>query len=190
MGRATPAGNNNCGTNNGLPHNNIYVGKHYKALINSGATISLLRYSTYENIEDSYQTPLQPTTAKLNTANGSPMTALGMTALHLWIVEFKFTHTFVICDKLPDTEIIFSKDIQKKFSLLYAWDKEKNCYIQSDGKFLTHMQNCEQNVTMGTAKSSLKIPLCHNGVVPIRITGPVTKQHMAYFMTDENSTKG
>ena len=53
------------------------------------------------------------------------MMALGMTALHLWIVEFKFTHNFVICDKLLDTEIIFGIDIQKKFSLSYAWEKEK-----------------------------------------------------------------
>ena len=116
----------------------VHAGKHYKALINSGANISLLQYSTYKNIEDSYKTPIQPTNAKLNTADGSPMTALGMTALHLRIAEFKFTHNFVICNRLPDTEIIFSIDIQKKFSLSYAWDKEKNCYIQRDGKFLTY----------------------------------------------------
>ena len=56
----------------------VHVGKHYKSLIDSGAigaTISLLLYSTCHNIEDSFKTPLQPTTAKLNTANGSPMTA-------------------------------------------------------------------------------------------------------------------
>ena len=38
----------------------------------------------------------------------------------------------------------FGIDIQKKFSLSYAWDKETNCYIQRDSKFLTYMQNCEQ----------------------------------------------
>ena len=43
---------------------------------------------------------------------------------------------------------------------------------------------------IGTVKSSLKIPPCHNGVVPIKITGPVIKEHMAYFITDDNSTKG
>ena len=48
------------------------------------------------------------------------MTALGMTALHLQIAEFKLTPNFVICDRLPDTEIIFGIDIQKKFSLSYA----------------------------------------------------------------------
>ena len=35
------------------------------------------------------------------------MMALGMTALHLRIADFKFTHNFIICDRLPDTEIIF-----------------------------------------------------------------------------------
>ena len=123
-------------------------------------------------------------------ADGSPMTVLGMMALHLRIAEFKFTHNFVICNRLLDIEIIFSIDIRKKFSLSYTWDREKNCYIQRDGKFLTYMQNCEQKATIGTVKSSLKMPPQHNGVVPIKITGPVTKEHMAYFITDENSTKG
>ena len=95
----------------------VHAGKCYKALIDSGATISLLQYSTYKNIEDSYKTPIQPTTAKLKTADGSPMTALGMTALHLRIAEFKFTYNFVICNRLLDMEIIFGIDIQKKFSL-------------------------------------------------------------------------
>ena len=121
----------------------VHAGKCYKALIDSGADISLLWYSTYKNIGDSYKTPIQPTTAKLNTADGSPMTALGMTALHLRIVEVKFTHNFVICNRLPDTEIIFGIDIQKKFFFSYTWDKEKNCYIQRDGKLLTYIQNCE-----------------------------------------------
>ena len=52
------------------------------------------------------------------------------------------------------------------------------------------MQNCGQKATIGTVKSSLKIPPCQNGVVPIKITGPVIKEQMAYFITDDNSTKG
>ena len=118
------------------------------------------------------------------------MTALDMTVLHLWIVEFKFTHNFVICDKLQDREIIFGIDIQKKFSLSYVWDKEKKIYIQRDGKFLTYMQNCDQKATICTVKLSLKIPPCHNGVVPNKIKGPVIKEHIAYFITDKNSAKG
>ena len=58
----------------------------------------------YQHIDDSFKTPIQP--AKLNMADGFPMTALGMTALHLRIAYFKFTHNFVICNRLPDTEII------------------------------------------------------------------------------------
>ena len=116
----------------------IHACKIYKALIDLGPVISLLQYSTYQNIEDSFKTPIQPTTAKLNTADGSPMTALGMTALQLQIAEFKFTHNFVIGNRLPYTEIIFGIDIPKKFSLSHARDKEKKCYIQRDGKFLTY----------------------------------------------------
>ena len=85
----------------------------------------LFRYSTYKKIEDCYKTPIQPTTAKLNTADGSPMSAIGATALHLRIDEFKFTHNFIICNQLPETELIFGIYIQKKFSLSYAQDKER-----------------------------------------------------------------
>ena len=136
----------------------VHTGKCYKALIDSGAAISLLRYSTYIKIEDCYKTPIQPTTTKLNTADCSPMSALGVTALHLRIAKFKFTHSFIICNQQPETELIFGIDIQKKFSLSYAWDKEKNCYIQRDSKFLvyTHAYDCK--ATIGTVKSTLRIP--------------------------------
>ena len=157
----------------------VHTSKCYKALINSGAAISVVRYSTYQHIDSSFKTPIQPTTAKLNTANGSLVTALGMTALHLSIADFKFTHNFVICDRLPDTELIFGIDIQKKFSISYAWNKEKNCYIQRDGTFLTYTRiTNEQKATIGI-KSALKIPPRHNGVVPIKITGQTIKEHMA-----------
>ena len=118
------------------------------------------------------------------------MTALGMMALHLRIAEFKFTHNFIICDRLPDTEIIFKINIQKKFSITCAWDKSKNCYIQKDGKFLTYTRNCEQKATIGIVKLTLKILPRHNGVIPIKITGQAVKEHMTYFFTDEDSTKG
>ena len=136
----------------------VHTGKHYKALIDSGAAISLLRYSTYKKIEDCYKTPIQHTTAKLNTADGSPMLALGATTLHLRIAEFKFTHNFIICDQLPETELIFGINIQRKFSLSYAWDKEKNCYIERDGKFLFYTHACDRMAAIGTVKSTLKIP--------------------------------
>ena len=116
----------------------VHTGKHYKVLIDSEAGISLIRYSTYQHINNSFKTPIQPTTAKFNTANSSPITALGMMARHLRIADFKFTHNFIINNRLPDTEIIFGIDIQKKLFISYMWDKEKNCYIQRIGKFLTY----------------------------------------------------
>ena len=65
----------------------------------------------------------------------------------------------------------------------------KNCYIQRDGKFLTYTGTCEQKAILGIVKLTLKIPPRQNGVVPIKITGQKIKEHMAYFMTDEDSTK-
>ena len=80
--------------------------------------------------------------------------------------------------------------MQKKFSLSYAWDKERNCYIQKEGKFLTYTNNCEQKATIGTVKLMLKIPPQHNGVMPIKISGPIIEEQMAYFITDGNTSKG
>ena len=168
----------------------ICAGKCYMALIDSRVAISSIRYSTYQLIDDSFKTPIQTTTMKLNTADGSPLTALGMTVLHLRIADFKFTHNFIICDRLPDTEIIFGIDVQKKFSLLHTWDKEKNCYIQKDGIFLTYIRDCEQKATLGIFKSTLKIPPRHNGTIPIKIKGHTITGHTAYFLSDQDSTKG
>ena len=118
------------------------------------------------------------------------MMALGMMTCHLRIVDFEFTHTFIICDRLLDTEILFGIDIQKNVSLSYAWDKEKNCYIQKDARFLTYTRNCEQKATIGIVKSTLKIPPGHNGIILIRIKGHTIKGHMAYFISNQDSTKG
>ena len=155
----------------GLPTITVHARRCYKALIDSGTAISPLTYSTYQLIDKSFKTPIQPTNTKLNTTDISPMTALGMTALHLRIADLKFTHNLVIYNRLPDIEIIFGIDVQKKFSISYAWDKAKNCYIQRGGKFLTFTRNCEQKATIDIVKLTLKIPPRHNGVIPIKITG-------------------
>ena len=63
-------------------------------------------------------------------------------ALHLRIAEFKFTHNFIICNLLPKMELTFGIDLQRKFSLSYAWDKERNCSIQKEGKYLTYTNIC------------------------------------------------
>ena len=118
------------------------------------------------------------------------MMALGSTALHLWIAEFKFTHNFIICDQLPETELNLGIDIQKKFSLSYTWDKDKNCYIQWNGKFLVYTHSCNHTATIGTVKSTLKILPRHNGVIPIKISRSIITTHMAYFLTDDSTFKG
>ena len=143
----------------------------------------LLYTPTYQHIDDSFKTPTQPTITELNTANGLPITALGITALHLRIADFKFTHNFVIHDRLPGMEMIFGIDIQNKFSISYAWDKDKNCYIQKRGKFLTYTRTCEQKPTIGVVKLTLKILPRHNGVVPIKITGLKLKLKLYFFLT-------
>ena len=118
------------------------------------------------------------------------MSTLGATALHLRIAEFKFTHNFIICNQMPETELIFGIDIQRKFSLSYAWDKERNHYIQKDRKFLVYTHACDHKAKIGTVKSTLRIPPQHYGVVPIKICGPIIKTHITYFLTDENTPKG
>ena len=168
----------------------VHAGKHYQALIDSGAAISLIRYFTYNQIEDCYKTPIQPTAAKLITADGSPMTTLGSTALHLHITNFKFTHNFIFCNQLPDAELIFGIDIQKKFSLSYAWDKNQQCYIQCNSRFLAFTHATTQKATIGTVKLTLKIPPRHNGVVPIKVSGPLITIDTAHFVMDDNTPKG
>ena len=86
------------------------------------------------------------------------MSSIGTLALHLRIAEFEFMHNCIICDQLPETELIFGIDIQRKFSLSYAWDKKRNCYIQRDGKFLDYANICDRKTTIGTIKSTLRIP--------------------------------
>ena len=53
------------------------------------------------------------------------MSAIGMTSLNLRIAEFEFTHNFIICNQLPEMELIFGIDIQRKFLISYSLDKDK-----------------------------------------------------------------
>ena len=66
----------------------------------------------------------------------------------------------------------------------------QNCYIQWDGKFLAFTHANTGTATTGTVKSTFKIPPRHNGVVPIKISGPLITTHMAYFLTDDSTPKG
>ena len=63
-------------------------------------------------------------------------------------------------------------------------------YIQWNGKFLVFTHANTHTATIGTVKSTLKIPPRHNGVVPIKISGPLITTQMAYFLTDDSTPKG
>ena len=119
-------------SNNKSPH-----WKCYKALIDSGAAVLRIRYSAYQLIDDSFKTPIQATTTTLNTPDGLPMTALGMAALHLRIAKFKFTHNFIICDRLPDTEIILAL-MFKRNSHYHMHGQEKKL-LYSEGQQIPHI---------------------------------------------------
>ena len=45
-------------------------------------------------------------------------------------------------------------------------------------------------MTVGKVKLTLKIPPWHNGIVSIKISGPIIKGQMAYLITHDNTTKG
>ena len=76
----------------------------------------------YQNIDYNLKTAVQSKSIHLNTVDGSPITALGRTTLQFWIADFMFSHNFIICDRLPNSEILFGIDVQKKSTLSYAWD--------------------------------------------------------------------
>ena len=168
----------------------VHSAKCYKALTDSGAAISLVRCSRYQNIDNNLKTAIQSTSIHLNTADGSPMTALGITTLQLQIVDSKFSYNVIICDRLPNTEILFGISVQKKFTLSYAWDQEKYCYIQKEGRFLTYTRNCEQKTNVAIVKLNLMIPPRHNGIVPMKIKVHTIEGHTAYFISDQDSKKG
>ena len=53
------------------------------------------------------------------------MRALGIMTLQLRIADFKFSCNFIICDRQPETELLFGIDVQKKVSLSYTWTEER-----------------------------------------------------------------
>ena len=72
----------------------------------------------------------------------------------------------------------------------YAWDKDHQCYIQRNGRFLSFTHATTQKATIGTVKSTLKIPPRHNGVVPIKISRPSITTDTAHFIADDSTHKG
>ena len=61
----------------------------------------------------------------------------------------------------------------------------KEIVTYRDDKFLVYAHTCDCKATIGTVKSTLRIPPRHNGVVPIKISGPIieTIWHTSSQMT-------
>ena len=117
------------------------------------------------------------------------MSALGSTALHLWIAEFKFTHNFIIVTNCQKQNSFLALIFKRNSHYLMLGIRKKLLHTKN-GKFLVYTHTCDCMATIGTVKSTLKIPPRHNGVVPIKISGPIIKTHMAYFLTDDSTPKG
>ena len=118
------------------------------------------------------------------------MSSLVKAALHLCIANFKFSHTFIICDKLPETDILFDLDIQNKYSLSYSWGSDKQLFIQIESSFLTYTRNCEEEHNITVVKFALKVPPRHNGILPIMIKGHNIKILVGYFISNQHINKG
>ena len=114
----------------------VHAGKGYKALMDSGATVSLLRYSTSpKKIEDYYKTPIQPTTAKLNTADGSPMSAIGKTALYLKIAEFRSTLILYFVTNYQKQNLFWASTYKENFHYHTCGTKKKIFPFKKKGNF-------------------------------------------------------
>ena len=167
----------------------VHAGKFFKALVDSGTTISLMNTGVYNMIEDHYKTSILPTEMNFWTTDGSPMSLMGKGTLHLWIVDFKFSHTFIICDRLVEADFLFVINLQNWYSLSYCWDSARHLFIQREGSFLTHTRNKEDLHNIALVKCSLKIPPGHNGTIPIRIRGHDLHDQVAYFVSNQYTKK-
>ena len=89
------------------------------------------------------------------------MSSMGKATLHLWIVDFKFLHAFIICNRLHfchwPTETVFCILL---LGLRYL-------FIQREDSFLTYTRNRQDLRNIAIVKSTLKIPL--DTVVPYQL---------------------
>ena len=165
----------------------VHAGKWFKVLNDSWAALSLAHTSAYNMMEDCYKTKILPAAVQLKTAEGSSMSPLGKATLHLCIASFKFTDDFIICDKLPETDILFAIHIHKKYCLSYSWHSDKQLFIQREGSFLSYTINYEHQHNITVVKSALKIPPRQNGIIPITIKGNNLKAPLGYFISNQHA---
>ena len=115
--------------------------------------------SVHNMIRDCCKTSILLAVIHVRTAVGSPMLLMGKATLLLWIADFKFSHTFIICDRLLETHFLFGISLQKWYSLSYGWDSDRDLFIQGKVSFLTYIRHREDQHNVAVVKSTLKIPL-------------------------------
>ena len=135
----------------------MYAGKTFKALIDSGAALLLVYTSIYNMVEDQYKTQILTTAVHLKTALGSTMSSLGKATLHLLIANFQVFPYLHHMLQISDTDILFGIDTQKRYSLSYSWDADKQLFIQREESFLSYSRNCEQQHNNAVVKSPLNV---------------------------------
>ena len=63
------------------------------------------------------------------------MSAIGTTALHLRTAEFKFTHNFIICDQLTETELILASIFKENSHYLTPGTKKETATYKGKENF-------------------------------------------------------
>ena len=94
--------------------------------------------------------------------------SMGIMALQLRIADFKFAHHFIICDRLPDMEILFGIDIQKNFPCQMSGIRKRTVTYRRTTGFSPTPETVEQKATIGLSSQLSKYHQ-HNGIVPIKI---------------------
>ena len=118
------------------------------------------------------------------------MSLRGKATFHLHSAGFTFSHTFIICGKLQETNFLFGINLQKRYSLSHCWDLDRQLSIYREGSFLTYTRNSSQHHNIAVVKSTLKILPRHNGAIPIRIKGHKLRDQVAHFISSQNTKKG
>ena len=168
----------------------IHAGKCYKALINSEAAVSLIRFSTYQLIDDSFKTPIQSTTTTLKNSRQISIDGFRNDNTSSQDSRFQIHSQFHYLQQTIRHWNNIWHWCPKEIFTIICLGQGKNCYIQKDGRFLTHTRNCKQKAKIEIVKSTLKIPPIHNSAVPIKIKGHSITGHIAYFISNQDSTKG
>ena len=87
------------------------------------------------------------------------MSSIRKATLHLQRAYFKFPHTFIICDRLQETDFLFDIDLLKQYSLSYCWDSDRHFCIQREGSILNYTRNQDDCTILQLSNLHCRFPL-------------------------------